>query len=185
MTKSLTTRLDKKAAIKRLIFDPLIGRGNPPPGWTEDKLILDVCAALEEYPESIIEQIGDHVRLNHTKQSWPLAGDYLRAARAITVGDPQAHPSSADEVMKRSIEGHEYVRARMLAGGSELFFRASKCFATVDLRRWLFDKACACLRAGDDPYVSNDDLEAFLAPYEATSVGQAQPAAPQEEEMPL
>jgi hypothetical protein len=166
MMNDITTGLSSKERVKRLILEPLLGRGTPPRGWTEEAMFADYLAALGHFPDHVLEQAARQVRLEHVKPSWPHAGDYLKVCRKIG-GSDQAPASRADETLERSREAHGYVTRRMMADDAKLYLRAAKCHALDLVRGWLFDRACTCIRAGDQPHVHDVDLNSMMETWEA------------------
>lgn len=167
MMNDITTRLSSKERVKRLILEPLLGRGAPPRGWTEEAMMADYFSALSDFPDHVLEQAARQVRLEHVKPSWPFAGDYLKVCRKIH-GTDQAPATRADEILERSSKAHEYVTRRMLADGAKIYTRAARCHALDLVRLWLFDRACTSIKAGEEPHVHAVDLETQISVWEAT-----------------
>ena len=53
MNPDMLESADQREKIRRLIFEPLEGRGEPPRGWTTEQLLADYVLALARYPETV------------------------------------------------------------------------------------------------------------------------------------
>lgn len=167
MGTNLINSLDQSATVKRLILDPLEGRGEPPRGWTKQALAADYVLALGEYPAPVLEEAAKRVRLEHTRNTWPLAGDYLKVVKTLMGAEQPGTAHQADEVAERTARGYDYVHRRLMADESSLFLRAARCHSVRPLRVWLFERACICMRRGGDPYIPNPELEEKMIAWEA------------------
>lgn len=148
--------LSQRDRIKRIVIDRLEGRGEPSRGWTVKAMQEDYVRALSSYPEACLERAMNSVLSNRTRTTWPLAGDIKKACDDFMVTDPEP---IKDDLVRRSVNGHQYVSNRLAANNGELQKRAIEGGYLLDLRRWLFDRACREIRNGNDPYISNADLD--------------------------
>ena len=160
------TKIDRRSKVKNSILDHLVGRGVPPRGWSEEQLFADYISALGDYPAPVLEAAAKQVRLEHTRNTWPLAGDFLKVVKTLMADEPVGVKHQVTSDLDRSRRAHDYATRRLLADGAALYLRAAKCMALPVVRQWLFDQACACMRRGGDPHTSDIDLEEQLVAWE-------------------
>lgn len=154
---------NQRDRVKRLILDPLKGRGEPPRGWTEEKLMIDYVLVLGEYPEDVLARAAAKVHAERTRTSWPLAGEFRDACEKLG-GKETAKPAGpVDERVQVSVAAHGYVSRRMNADNASLLLRSLAGGWQLDCKRWLFNEACKQIRAGQEPHISAASLEAQIA----------------------
>lgn len=164
MNPDMLESADQREKIRRLIFEPLEGRGEPPRGWTTEQLLADYVLALARYPETVLEAAAAKVRAARTRTTWPLAGDYQAACDELMVDEVAPDLSSKDDAgrTRRSRAAWDYVSGRFAAANHTLWFRALTAGVGDGLRRWMFDRACEQLRAGNDPVIREAEVEAEI-----------------------
>lgn len=156
--------------VKRLIVDPLKGRGEPPKGWTPDALAADYILALARYPEHVLSAAADRVRTTNKRNTWPLPGEFKAACDALSDETDKPHPSDPlAEATRISTEAWAYVSRRMSAADGALLIRTIRLGIDRDIKRSLFVAACACIRENREAKVSNTDLESWISELEAES----------------
>ena len=154
-----------RARVKAHVYDKLVGRGEPPRGWTREAMLEDYVDALGGYPEHVLAEASRRVRSTNTRPTWPMAGMFKTACDDI--GGTEIAPKAADDEsarIKRSQEAHDYAARRLMANEGELQIRAFKLgpWAHGEIKRFLFDSACKEIREGRAPHVSNADLDQFI-----------------------
>lgn len=170
---TLVESLEAKERVKKWIFDPLNGRGEPPRGWTKESLLADYVLALGKFPAAVLERASAKAREGRTRPTWPLAAEYAVACKALMADEP---PPERDDgnmrgVLERTAKAYAYVEARMAADGHALWWKAKAAgmYAVDEFEKWLWESACGCLREGRDPYVSGASVEAKLSGLAETS----------------
>jgi hypothetical protein len=126
-------------------------------------MLADYILALGRYPEEVLEAAAAQVRAARVRTTWPLAGDYQAACDALMVDEVPPDMSSEDLVgqYRRSRAAYDYIHRRMAANNHDLFYRTMG--GTKDhLERWMFDRACEQLRAGNDPVIPESEVEAEI-----------------------
>lgn len=149
---------DQRDKVKRLILGPLLARGNPPKGWTEDAMFEDYLSALGEFPEPTLAAAAKSVREAHTRASWPFASEYRAACKALG-GDVGNVPK--DEGLDRSRQAWGYVYRRLYEGNA--FHNATKAGCLDTLRQWMFDQACDQIHEGRDPHITDAEIDAEIS----------------------
>tara|TARA_Y100000310_G_scaffold67277_1_gene62586 strand:- start:25100 stop:25642 length:543 start_codon:yes stop_codon:yes gene_type:complete len=129
-------------------------------------MMADYLEALGDFPEPVLERAAREVRLAWTRPTWPFAGVFREACQKLMHGEPTARISPPDGRLARSAQAWDYVRRRMFADNGRLFLRASKALAVNVLERWLFDQACADLREGREPHISDAQVEEGMVAWE-------------------
>jgi hypothetical protein len=154
--------------VKRIIYDPLQGRGEPPRGWTKEAMIADYVLVLGEYPEDVLARAAAKVQSERTRSTWPLAGEFRDACEKCGGKDTtKARAATEDgERYRISNEAYAYVQARMLADNGALLSRSIDGGWQRECRAYLFERACEAIRNGDEPHVSNGELTAKIVGWE-------------------
>jgi len=163
MSQDMLDSAGQREKIRRLIFEPLEGRGEPPRGWSKEQLLADYCLALGRYPEAVLAAAAAKVRAARTRTTWPLAGDYQAACDALMVDEPPLDTSSDDLVARyrRSAVAYDYIKRRMAANDHALWHR-TLAGGRDALERWMFGRACEQLRAGNDPVIPDAEVDAEI-----------------------
>jgi hypothetical protein len=162
MTQDMLDSSDQRNRVRRLIFEPLEGRGEPPRGWTKESMLADYILALGRYPAAVLEAAAAKVRAERVRTTWPLAGDYQAACDALMVDEPPAmDESNLVGQYRRSKAAYDYVSRRFTANDHALWHRTLDG-TRDDLERWMFGRACEQLRAGNEPVIPQDEVEAEI-----------------------
>ena len=167
---SLMQTLESQSArsrVKAHVYDKLVGRGEPPRGWTKEAMLEDYVDALGGYPEQVLAQASVRVRSTNTRPTWPMASMFKAACDDLGSRETLPKPAGDDKdpnLVKRSTEAHGYVTRRMAANDGELQLKVFKmgAWAVTEIKRFLFDSACKEIREGRTPHVSNADLDQFI-----------------------
>jgi hypothetical protein len=162
MSQDMLDSAGQREKIRRLIFEPLEGRGEPPRGWTKEHLLADYCLALGRYPETVLEAAAAKVRAARVRTTWPLAGDYQAACDALMVDEPPAlDEANLVGQYRRSKAAYDYIARRMAANDHALWHR-TLAGGRDALERWMFGRACEQLRAGNDPVIPDAEVDAEI-----------------------
>lgn len=152
----------------RVIVQPMRERG-----WTEpekgkvDVIIEDYVRLLGKYPEPVLVKAFDRVLAEHKWNSWPKVSTFVAACDQHYDAPKSSEGKPADyDRIARSRKAHAYVTARLAVNGGALLDRAFQAWCWVELKRFLFRRACESLRAGQEPHVGNAEIEAFFAEQE-------------------
>ena len=162
MSQDMLDSAGQREKIRRLIFEPLEGRGEPPRGWSKEQLLADYCLALGRYPEAVLAAAAAKVRAARTRTTWPLAGDYQAACDALMVDEPPAlDEANLVGQYRRSKAAYDYIARRMAANDHALWHR-TLAGGRDALERWMFGRACEQLRAGNDPVIPDAEVDAEI-----------------------
>jgi hypothetical protein len=166
---SLMQTLESRSArdrVKAHVYDRLLGRGEPPKGWTREAMLEDYVDALGGYPEHVLAEASKRVRSTNTRPTWPMAGAFKAACEDIGSIEAPKSTESQDEValVKRSAAAHDYVHRRMAADEFALRGRAFALgpWGKIQIEKFLLERAFVAVREGREPHVSNVDLNEFI-----------------------
>ena len=151
--------------IRRLIIQPMIDRGwTGPKGASLDAVTGDYMRLLGRYPDQVLIKAFDSVLADHKWNSWPQVSLFVAACdrHYDAPKDMDDKPADYDRIV-RSRKAHEYVTARLAVNNGALLDRAFKAWCWVESKRFLFERACTCLREGREPHVGNEEIEEFFA----------------------
>lgn len=172
MDQTVLDSHSQRDRVRRLVVEPLKGRGDPPRGWTAEAMLEDYVLALGRYPEHVLATAAQRVRSDHKRSTWPMAGEFRSVCQTLSEGEPHARPKdSLDVATKISEEAYAYVSRRMSAGDGALLIRSIKAAVDRDIRTFLFVKACDCIRANKEPHVSNAEVDERFAELAEESAG--------------
>lgn len=150
--------------IDRLLIKPMMDRGwMPPKGASVDVLATDYSEALAKYPDPVVSAAFRNLVRSHKYRTWPTVSEFLEAARDHYVEPHKPGDNSKLVAYARSRRAWAYVEARETADGGSLIMRGFHEGCRVELRDWLFDRACRDLRAGKEPHIPNDEVERFFS----------------------
>ena len=94
-----------------------------------------------------------------------MPSEFRQACEKLMADEPTPSSISYAEAGPRSAEAWDYVRRRLLAG--DLGLRQFTERGAGEIGKYLFERACACLRAGEEPHVSDADVEQYIVEQEA------------------
>jgi len=161
---SVMIKLEGRERVKRLIIDPLTGRGEPPRGFSASALADDYLDALGSYPEEVLAKAAAIVRRTWERNTWPLPGVYRKVAEEMMAKEPTAIAKLGSKA-GAGVEAWQYVHRRLKADGA-LMTRAINAFAIDVFRSWLFDQVRPQILSGSEPQVSQADCEEWLTRWE-------------------
>jgi hypothetical protein len=158
---NLMMRLEAKESSRRAVgrlVESLEGRGEPPRGWTHERLAEDYLAALAGVPGVVIEAAAVKVRADRVRHTWPLAGELKKACHELMVDAPPPTAVTSSRA-QAGIAAHEYVRKRLQ---TQIVIEATRQFSLPQLREWLWVVARDAIEAGTEPHVADSLIEAKL-----------------------
>jgi len=154
-------------AVQRCIIQPMIDRGWTAPKGNQKVIIGDYADILKRFPAEVLTKGFRAVLETHKYRNWPSPAVFLEACKQFYYDEPE--PVSVEYLsdIQRTQAAGEYVERRLAAGNWKLLVQGIQGWFLPQLRKYLFDQACDCLRRGEEIHVPEWKLEEKLVAWTA------------------